>query len=418
MFVELHLLQNFAPSNLNRDDTGSPKDCEFGAVRRARISSQCLKRATRTYFKDSGLLSADEVGTRTLRSVDQVSDLLVQRGMSKDEARTLVAAVLTGLGIAAVDDKGRGIRTEYLLFLGQREVQRLATFCDTHRVELAPLAQQYRQLVAQGVSNDDEDAEEGDSGKRRGKGINKKGLKKQLGEALKRSGVPADDFRRDLDGGRAVDVALFGRMLADLPSINSDGACQVAHAISTHKVGVEFDFYTAVDDLQTRDETGAGMMGTIEFNSACFYRYANVDVDQLRRNLDGDTDLVLRAIEAYLRASILAIPTGKQNSMAAQNLPALVLAVVRERGLWSLANAFERPARPTDDHGLVEESISKLDAQWGKLTRMYGAEGIRGVWMAQEEDVQPENLGKHQVGSVEELIRNVRAAVAGGGVTA
>src|SRR5262249_34673341 len=153
----LHLLQNFAPSNLNRDDTGSPKDCEFGGVRRARISSQCLKRAARTYFRDSGLFSREEIGTRTLRIVDRVANLLAASGIAEDEGRTLVAAVLTGLGIAALDDKERGIKTDYLLFLGEREVQWLVTFCAAHRAALVPLAQQYRMMVAEGVTDDEEE---------------------------------------------------------------------------------------------------------------------------------------------------------------------------------------------------------------------------------------------------------------------
>jgi CRISPR system Cascade subunit CasC len=148
------------------------------------------------------------------------------------------------------------------------------------------------------------------------------------------------ELNRLLNGGMAVDLALFGRMLADLPNKNIDAACQVAHALSTNKVSMEFDFFTAVDDLSPEEETGAGMMGTVEFNSACFYRYANIDLKQLTGNLAGDSELAQKAVEAFLRAAVATIPTGKQNSMAAQNPPSLVFAVVRDKGLWSLANAF------------------------------------------------------------------------------
>src|SRR5262249_17743101 len=103
-----------------------------------------------------------------------------------------------------------------------------------------------------------------------------------------------------LDGGKAADLGLFGRMLADLPDPNIDAACQMAHALSTNKVNVEFDFYTAVDDLKPEDTAGADMMGTVEFNSSCFYRYVNIDLEQLRINLQGDDDLARKTVGALL----------------------------------------------------------------------------------------------------------------------
>src|ERR1700726_3904869 len=71
MFIEIHAIQNFAPSNLNRDDTGSPKDCEFGGHRRARVSSQCLKRAVREAFRRDQLLPKDRLARRTKRFVEE-----------------------------------------------------------------------------------------------------------------------------------------------------------------------------------------------------------------------------------------------------------------------------------------------------------------------------------------------------------
>jgi CRISPR system Cascade subunit CasC len=175
---------------------------------------------------------------------------------------------------------------------------------------------------------------------------------------------------------------------------------------------MEFDFYTAVDDLKTRSEdAGAGMLGTVEFNSACYYRYANIDLEQLRRNLQGDEDLARGTVEAFLRASIAAIPTGKQNSTAAQNPPSLVMAVVRERGLWSQANAFLRPVSPWGDRDLMQGSVAALDAHWGKLTRMYGAEGIGGVWVTLLDDGDLSVLKPQAVPNVETLIAGVRGAI-------
>src|SRR5262249_9519011 len=158
---------------------------------------------------------------------------------------------------------------------------------------------------------------------------------------------------------KTPDLALFGRMIADNPDWNVDAACQVAHAISTNRVNVEFDFYTAVDDFRPRDSAGSDMMGTVPFQSSCFYRYASLDVDALRKNLGGTdtaeaTALARSTVDAFLRALALAIPTGKQNSMAAQNRPSYLLAVVRKAGTpCSLANAFVKPIHATSERNLV-----------------------------------------------------------------
>jgi CRISPR system Cascade subunit CasC len=220
-----------------------------------------------------------------------------------------------------------------------------------------------------------------------------------------------------LDGGKAADLALFGRMIADLPDRNVDGSCQVAHALSTNTVNVEFDFYTAVDDLKPEDTAGADMLGTVEFNSACYYRYANVDVAQLCRNLDGDEELAQRTLEAFLRASITAVPTGKQNSMAAQNPPSLVFTVVRRAGLWSLANAFVKPIRLGQDDNLVQRSIQELDTYWGWVAKMYGEGQIVGKWVCALEDDRLTNLARDRADGVDNLIgATVQEAMPVGGV--
>jgi CRISPR system Cascade subunit CasC len=201
---------------------------------------------------------------------------------------------------------------------------------------------------------------------------------------------------------RAPDVALFGRMLevkSATPfgkyNMGVEAACQVAHPISTHKVDMETDFYTAVDDLNPEEETGAGMMGVVGFNSACYYRYALVDRDQLARNLARKTerkngrwtkDLDAKdyeeantVIRAFLEAMVYAIPTGKQNSFAAQNLPSFGLFVRRKGGVpISLANAFAKPVRPTkDDDDLVGLSVGRLTKHWGDIKKVYGNQGVQ-----------------------------------------
>ena len=281
MFIEIHTIQNFAPSNLNRDDTGSPKDCEFGGHRRARVSSQCWKRAVREYFSQEDLLPEPQLAKRTKKLAGKLSEMLVglDEKRTREEATTVGAAAVEALGVGFDAKSKEEKKTSVLLFLGNDQIERLAQLCHEHWAALL------------------------------------------LSESTKKKGaLPKDLISRlkdSLQGSRAVDLALFGRMIAEDPAQNVDAACQVAHAISTHRVAPEFDYYTAVDDLGGADETGAGMVGTQEFNSACFYRYANIDLTQLEHNLQGDKELALSGARAFLESFIMSIPKAKQNSTAA-----------------------------------------------------------------------------------------------------
>lgn len=333
LFLEFHLIQNFAPSNLNRDDTGAPKDAIFGGQRRARVSSQCFKRAVRLAAKQHELLPEANRGIRTKK----LKALLLERlaGRDAEEAGSKVEAALGAAGLKLKDDG----RTEYLLFLGEGEVAAFAALIEQHWDEL-PVG----------------------------------GDKKSKKDA--KASLPTEIIKKAkalLDGGKAVDVALFGRMLADMPAVNQDAACQVAHAISTHRVEREFDYFTAVDDKGDEGETGAGMIGQVEFNSATLYRYAVLDLRKLLGNLQEDRELALSAVEAFTRALALAIPTGKQNSFAAHNPPEFIGVCLRHASPLSLANAFERPVSPRADQALTEQSVERLTAYEDKLAPVYGA---------------------------------------------
>ena len=352
MILELHVLQNIAPANLNRDDTGSPKDAIFGGYRRARVSSQAWKRAIRNSFDQDCLLPKEQLAIRTKRAVDGIAARLVD--MKKDhslETSTRIAvSLLEGLGLKTEPDKAGEELTQYLLYLGTAELDHLAELADQHWDLLAAAVEKTKGAT----------------------GRSKKDAKADVPEEVKKATLAI------LDGGKAADLALFGRMLADLPGKNIDGAAQVAHAISTHAVEFEFDFYTAVDDLNTEEETGAGMMGTVEYNSATFYRYTNVDISQLSKNLNGDQELIDSTIRAYAEAFLTALPTGKQNSFAAQNPPSFAVAIVRDKGRWSLANAFVEPVA-TRKGDLVGTSIAGLTDYWGRLSGMYGEAGIHAT---------------------------------------
>ena len=332
MFIELHLIQNFAPANLNRDDTGSPKDCSFGGHRRARISSQALKRAIRfePIFRKT---TAVGIGTRTKRILDLFSEPLLDAGKDAEEVEAVVKAfALAYLGAGAKmesDDE----RSNMLLYVAPSEA--------AHIVQLM-------------LDNWDALFDE--------KGAVQNAVAKKLVK---------DRVVKNTKGISAPDIALFGRMLAGNAELNIDAACQVAHAISTHRVTMEMDYFTAVDDLKPKDNAGASMVGFTTFNSSCFYRYARIDWALLSENL-GNINLARLTVEAFLRAALVAIPTGKQTSFAAQNPTDLALATVRDDGMsWNLANAFEQPIQARGEGGLVSPSIHTLDDYWSQLKTFY-----------------------------------------------
>lgn len=369
MKVELHLLQNFPPANLNRDDTGTPKDCQFGGERRARISSQCIKRSVRTssVFKQT---IGSENAIRTKRSAEKVASILEEEhNYSEDQAQQLAEAALDELISLSGNSHGEVAKTKVLYYVAPDELEDLAS-C---------------------IVDAQQDEEE-------------------VGEAIKAF------VESNKDRARSVDIALFGRMLAEKPILNLEAASQVAHAISTNRVSMEFDFYTAVDDLNPDEETGAGMIGTTGYNSSCFYRYMLVDIDHLATNLSPEEKPTLASyqqaidgVKGFVRAAVAAIPTGKQTSFAAQARPVFVLAVVRpdESLPMSLVNAFEKPARPHGDTSLVEDSVAKLDNHWKELTTMYGDEGVQAFLAMLDSAGSVEHLAGYRVPGINELVSGV-----------
>ncbi|CCH51594.1 putative protein ygcJ [Fibrisoma limi BUZ 3] len=354
--IEFHILQNFPPSNLNRDDSGAPKDCDFGGYRRQRISSQCLKRSVRQSdtFREQ---MNDRLGLRTKRAPIEVAKLLVQQGQSETRAKAMAEEFFEAL--YGVNDKGM---TDYLLYIGTEELQRAATLLQEADDNTGAVAETLATLRAESATlqKKERDAKQ-----------------KEIDEAAKTFATLADQYKKTYPKHvRSVDVALFGRMLADNPAENIDAACQVSHAISVNRMNMEFDYFTAVDDLQPEDNAGAGMIGTVGFASSCFYRFACVDWDQLTRNLGGDAAAAREGVMAFAEAFIQARPSGKQNTFAAHSLPAFILIVVREKGQpVSLANAFEKPVSPQRERSLTDGAIEALSQHYDKLKKVYGLNG-------------------------------------------
>jgi len=399
MKIECHIIQNFPPNCLNRDDTNSPKDCEFGGVRRARISSQCFKRAVRDAFAQHQSFSPKLRAVRTKRIVEHVVNLVTAKGRAPEDAKRGIVTLLTQVDLKLGKDRGDD-KTAYLLFLPERKIAHLATILDENWDALLSAAQQAH-ATRQAASAEDAAAEPNAKGKAKTKSKSKDTV--ELPKELKAS---VESLLKD--SRETPEIALFGRMIADCPDWNVEAACQVAQALSTHRLSMEFDFFTAVDDLKKDTESGSDMMGTVQFNSACFYRYAVVDCDGLQENLGGSAqaDLCKATVEAFLQAFVHARPTGKQNSMAAHTLPSLVLVTVRRSGEpLSLANAFVKPVTVHKaDEDLEKLSTVAMRDHFAKLSRMY-PEGLSAVYACSLDDVDWDSAAITPLQTVAEVIK-------------
>lgn len=298
LYIDLHVLQTVPPSCVNRDDTGSPKTAVYGGATRARVSSQAWKHSIRKMFAEE-MEDTVETGKRTLKATDLVAKELAVLRPEQDEAARKKAAkkALENAGIKLKDDNNAA-----LLFLSMAQVRALA------------------QLAAENC--EDKDA-----------------------------------YKKALKENPSVDMALFGRMVASDASLNYDAAAQVAHSISTHAVQNEFDYFTAVDDCAPEDATGAGHLGTVEYNSSTLYRYATVNAVELAKMLGKEN--TAEAIRLFAEAFIRSMPTGKQNSFANRTLPDAVYVTLREDQPVNLCGAFEKPVRKSAE-GYAEPSKAAL----------------------------------------------------------
>jgi len=328
--IELHILQSFPVSCLNRDDVGAPKSATFGGVPRARLSSQCLKRAIREYAQDN-LPEARFGGERTKLIVQPLADALIKHGL--DEKAAMEHAEHIAMKLAKLDDKsgkdGAVKQVGTLTFISPGEIDGIAL------------------KVADLVKSDPK----------------AKDYEKSLDKFAKEAGL--------MDG---ADIALFGRMAASMPSLTLEGAAMFSHALSTHKTENDLDFFSAVDDRKPKgDDAGAGMIGTLEFNSAVYYRYAAVNLDLL---FDADhlgkltTEERKQVLAAFIKATVMAVPGARKNSMNASVPPSYVLGLYKEAGQpVQLINAFEAAVKGS---GLIEVSRKRLEEHHASLKTTWG----------------------------------------------
>lgn len=323
--IELHILQSFPVSCLNRDDVGSPKSAQFGGVRRARISSQCLKRASRLTANENG---AGFEGIRSRHLLAPFRDALLAAGMTEDEAQSKAEELCK---IFSKPDTKHPEQVTTAVYLSPGEIKAIAT------------------AIA-------------------------------AGEDPKKATKNAT--RND-----AADIALFGRMVANDPNLNIDGAAMFSHALSTHRTDNEIDFFSAVDDRKRdAEDAGAGMIGTLEFNSATYYRYLAINLDLLEKptHLGGLTPGERREIlKTFLRAAMIAVPGARKNSMNAGTLPHQVLGIRKSAGQpLQLINAFEKPIK-AGPQGYADNSLAEMKAHLEGIEQVWGQQGEQH-WLTEE----------------------------------
>ena len=324
-FLQIHLLTAYGPSNLNRDDTGRPKSVVFGGVPRLRISSQSLKRAWRTSDVFAARLDG-HLADRTQRLGKDLLDRLTKGGIDENRALEISRNIAGTFGKLKSEKDDQPTFIEQLAFVSPEERDRAFALADR------ALAQVH------------------------------------AGETVTKP--QTDDLLQRAD--TAADIAMFGRMLADSPKFNREAATQVAHAMTTHRANAEDDYYTAVDDLKSRDEpddAGAGFVGVQEFGSGVFYLYICVDRELLLRNLDSTGSIRDASLAALVEAAATVAPRGKQTSFASRARAFYVLAEKGSVQPRSLAAAFLKPVTGSNQG---EQSIAALEDFRDRLDAAYG----------------------------------------------
>ncbi len=343
-FLQLHLLTNYPPANLNRDDTGRPKTALMGDAQRLRVSSQSLKRAWRTSGMFKSALAPNQVqvqphgavqwedtphphlGTRTKEAGVQVFKALTARGTKEKDAKAWAASIAQQFGKLQKEKKDaplNELRIEQLCHLSPEERSAIDALVDAC--------------------------------------------------AVRQSGPIDDELKLLRQPQAAVDIAMFGRMLADSPAHNVEAAVQVAHAVTVHKAAVEDDYFSAVDDLN-REDKGAGHIGERGFGAGLFYQYVCVNRELLASNLgSADGELARRAIGALLHAITKVSPTGMQNSHGSRAYASYVLAEKGDLQPRSLVQAFLKPVQPRDDGDMLELAVAAVERRCRNFDKVYGA---------------------------------------------
>ena len=321
-FIQLHMLTSYPPSNLNRDDLGRPKTAVMGGKMRLRISSQSLKRAWRTSDNFQKAL-ANHLGTRTKTMGVKIYNTLLEKKMPDKKAKEWAQKIAQVFGKLKKENKEKpleDLEIEQLAHFSPEEIQAIDTLMNK---------------LAGGKEPNEEDM-----------------------QLLRQHHT-------------AIDIAMFGRMLADNPVYNTEAAVQVAHAISVHEAQVEDDYFTAVDDLNIgEDNVGAAHIGELEYGAGLFYLYTCIDRDLLTQNLGGNEDLTKTSLRALVESATKVGPTGKQNSFASRAYASYLLAEKGSQQPRSLSVAFLAPVKGND---MLDQAIKVLEVKRANMEKVYGA---------------------------------------------
>jgi len=375
MLIEFHMIQNHSPSNLNRDDLGAPKTCIFGGVTRARISSQCLKRSIRRSPEFAAALVKDHA-VRTRRLIEEIAKAAAGNGNPPQEKHLkAIRKVFEEGGVGL--DKNDVYRSDILFFLPQSAIDEMG------------------KAVSDGESN----------------------LGAKFAEIMGKF-VQTPDIALC---GRMTEFSAKGPFESLKGKFTVEAALSVAHAISTHAVINEVDYFTAADDIPGPD-AGAGHVNEGVFNSACFYKHFAIGWDQLVRNLNGDVDLAKTTVKCFIEAAARANPSGKQHAYAAFNLPDGILVEIKTDSSTpvSYANAFADPVSEKAQRGLIGESIARLGQYVHDITNGYGIKARR-FWFSpsnrhaltyvQDKKEKPVIDGDGSIGSFDDFVKRVMDAV-------
>lgn len=326
-FLQLHVLTNYAPSNLNRDDTGRPKSAMVGDANRLRISSQSRKRSWRTSDEFETNM-AGHLGTRTKRIGHDVYAALIEGGVAEKLARDGAKQIAQQFGKLKSDKKTEGnldLEIEQLAHLSPEELTAIQVLTAT--------------LIA------------------------------------RQDGPTPEELKLLSHPRTAVDIAMFGRMLADkeMSEFSVEAAVQVSHSITVHRVAIEDDYFSAIDDLAKRGESGASHIGERSFAAGLFYLYVNIDCHLLTKNLGGDEALASRALASLIKAITKVAPSGMQNSFASRAYASYVLAEKGDQQPRSMSDAFLKPVKDHEGDGMLGLAVQALEAHVQGFDAVYGA---------------------------------------------
>ncbi|NEX11769.1 MAG: type I-E CRISPR-associated protein Cas7/Cse4/CasC [Prosthecochloris sp.] len=333
--IEYHILQSFPVTCLNRDDVGAPKTAIVGGSTRARVSSQCWKRQVRLSMQDFGI----KLGIRSKKVSEFVAKACLQKGASEEQAAECGKVISDSFS------------KDTLFFFSESEAQAFADYAREKNFDSTTLKDKELQKVAKKVLN------------------------------------PAVD---------GLDIALFGRMVAQAADLNIEAAASFSHAISTHKVSNEVEFFTALDDLA--EEPGSAHMGSLEFNSATYYRYISLDLGQLWESIGGEH--LAEAVESLTKALFVAVPSARQTTQSGASPWEFAKIFIRKG--QRLQVPFETAVKAKDG-GYLQPSITALTDY---LTKK---EALAGSLFGKEKEF---TFGEDVNFSIDDLIKGLKLTVA------